>query len=207
MTTFPQMNLSPEATAWGREMQNRIEALTRQTQQLEQASRNQNRALSGTMFNGGSQSFASTGFFGISQAINAFGINSASGSGGPINFTLTEPRLVTASCISKFSFNKTGGTGETGGMAGLIFGLYKDGVGPLSSYGSSSVSTNAGVLGVTSTVSISFSRVLEPGSYELQLGCELHSMYVSGAPTGSISFPTAAGSDNYLFQVTVHGRV
>lgn len=49
MTTYPQMNLNPEATPWGRAMQQKIEELERAAERREQGEKNTNQAQNGTM--------------------------------------------------------------------------------------------------------------------------------------------------------------
>lgn len=193
MAQIPSMNLSPEATPWGREMQRRVVEQEQQITRLRQETENSLRAVNGAMTNMGFQSYAVTGNFGLVVSLAAPTITSAIGQN--INITITERRLVSVTCTTNYVYAKnTGGLSTGFGSLGVsVDGQWNYGD---ISFGSSATTTWQGA-SVTAVISM----VLEPGVHVIGCSAELHVGDAVSSPTGQ-----ARLNDEYILQVQVHGR-
>lgn len=193
MAEIPRMNLSPEATPWGRSMQDRVESQATEIARLRQETENTLRSFNGALTNLGYQSFAASGVFGLSLPLSTAGMTSAVGTS--LQFTITETRLVSATCITNYRYNKTSGGNSSGS------GVVSVAIDGINSYGSIFFGTSGTSGAQGASVSAVSSRVLPPGTYTVSCGAELYVVDAVTTPGGSVTM-----TDPYLLQVQVHGR-
>lgn len=193
MTEIPRMNLSPEATPWGRAMQDRIVAQEQEIAALRQSTENTLRSFNGALTNLGQQSFAASGSFGLSLSLAGAGMTSAVGQS--ITFTIAERRLVSATCVTNYFYNKTSG-GDSRGTA-----VVSVSIAGIAHYGNVLFGTSATSGQQGASVVGAGALPLDPGTYTVSCGAELYVTTASGSPVG-----TAALTDPYVMQVQVHGR-
>lgn len=193
MAEIPRMNLSPEATPWGRAMQDRVTSQEAEIARLRQDTENTLRSFNGALTNLGYQSFAASGVFGLSLSLAGAGMTSAVGAS--VTFTITERRLVSATCVTNYAYNKTSG-GDSRGT-----GVVSVNIAGISYYGNILFGTVAASGQQGASVVGAGALALDPGTYTVTCGAELYVTTAASSPVG-----TATMTDPYVLQVQVHGR-
>ena len=202
MANFPRMNLSPEATPWGREAQQRIEALESENARLRQDVENALRVNAGALTNIG-RSLSTTYTYQSGSTVSVASSNTYVNYSGSekITFTLAQPSkvlVVGSARMSAIGVGVSGGPNLT-----ASFGVYVDAEpSPWPSSLSNRLTGYNDITGASNfSGSLTFSTVveLETGTHIVGISSPGTQVFFTGASSGSVQV------SSMFFSATVLG--